>query len=289
MVRCTTSLRGSRHDASNLGEEVFSSLLFSVLMLVGIVSLRAQPPCDVYLNDPAISECYIPGLWQWKVVHYIQIALPPNGDICTVQVWCDEREFYDTCTGQNMHEHRIAYWSVDDCPAYKEYADNLRQSNPDYYRTVIRMFHLNLIRKLTETLFTEKYSVSQEPWTFHCIEAPPSCARLVSEHHYVTSVPSKCVEYLEVRTLFPMVESHWCWFYVVAECTVSECCFLHREYCWDTATNSPRVCEWWTVSGESLHCNEQYSNYDPQQAFPECTPSPVILWRSGCRIFDCSQ
>ncbi len=257
-------------------------------MQVGIVSLRAQPPCDVYLNDPSMTPCVVPDSWDFsQQSDTIVVQLPPNNDTCEVVVSYVRRRYNDTCSGEIMWEYRVLYWQYVDCSAYQEYADSLRNADPERYRQMFRQQHIWLSNRLNERMVIKDYNDrdSATKLLVHCTEPPPSCAASQQAYHYITAFVSSCVEYIEVRSFSPIAPG-WCWYVFISPCTVAKCCFVHQVYCWDVATNSPRVCQWWTITGNTVECDGQ-SNFDPQQVMPSCGPPYMLLWRSGCRAYEC--
>jgi hypothetical protein len=262
-------------------------VVFSLLFLGAAMTSLAQPPCDVYLHDPSITPCDTAGAWVFRRVDTVRIALLPNNDSCDIEVNFSSRKYDDTCTGENKVEFRIGYWNILNCPSYQQYADSLRVADPDRYRYWIRTLHIELTNRLTESKFVEDYQKKGDS-SFYCTEPPPSCAKGRLDYHYISAFISSCVEYVEARSWSPLGQGVGCWYCFVVPCNTSKCCFLHRVYCWDVATNSPRVCSWWTMSGDSVQCGGS-SNFDPQEAMPDCPPPFQIIWRSGCVLFECTE
>jgi hypothetical protein len=266
-----------------------STLLCTHVMVAARVSLIAQPPCDVYLNDPSMTPCVRPNPWDFNPRPItIRVPLPPNYDTCDIEVRYVMREYEDTCTGEEMWEYRILFWVYLDCPAYQAYADSLRDADPERYRQIVRQLHGELSRKLNELKFITHYNdlSPAQQLLFHCTEPPPSCAKTKPGGHYISAFVSTCVEFVEARSFGPTAPLNGCWYCFISPCTVSKCCFLHQVYCWDTATNSPRMCSWWTFSGNTVECGGE-SDFNPQQAMPDCPPPYMIIWRSGCQAYEC--
>jgi hypothetical protein len=192
------------------------------------------------------------------------------------------RRIDDTCNGTWIEEYRILYWAVLDCPDYYTWSDSIRRINSDFYGFHLNSLHYLLWRQFTERIFRD---YSANGLYHHCLEPPPSCSTSSSSGHFVHSMPAKCVEYYVLHAIPIVGGESDVWITGYNYCGISGCCFFHIKYCWDIATNQPRVCEWQTGTIGPL-CNMLWSDIQIPDLLREFYDIRLV-YRSGCQVYPC--